>query len=430
VRSSWPPIEEPLLRERLAMDDEAFAVFMRDLRRSVPPRAFTPEVWATAIGYPWERPARSFLLDGDRVELLDDMEPEPRRALLAARERGPDGAARYPLLAFGSNGAPATLQRKFAHFDAAERRVLVLAGELHGFDVGAVAHPTAYGSMAASLFESPGTAVRAAVSMVSAAQLTQLCWTEIGYRFGRLDGVRFAADQDGLELATVFAYAARSGPSARTASPWRSPRSRPPGARSGRWGRRSCSAGPPRSCSGGRHRGGPRAADLRGPRRHPARGERAHRATGRPFAPAAGRPGVSRGVRHRFTHAGRIARVFDHVSLEVADLARSAAFYDALLGRLGIRRLHEGRRRSPTVASTRASGSPPGAGRPARPSGTSPSRRPAAPRSTPRTPPAWPRAARTPARPVPAPATGVATTRATCSTPTATASRSSPGGIE
>ncbi len=34
--------------------------------------------------------------------------------------------------------------------------------------------------------------------------------------------------------------------------------------------------------------------------------------------------------------------VFDHVCLEVGDLARSAAFYDALLGRLGVRRLHEG----------------------------------------------------------------------------------------
>ncbi len=34
--------------------------------------------------------------------------------------------------------------------------------------------------------------------------------------------------------------------------------------------------------------------------------------------------------------------MFDHVAFEVADLARSAAFYDALLARLGIRRLHEG----------------------------------------------------------------------------------------
>jgi catechol 2,3-dioxygenase-like lactoylglutathione lyase family enzyme len=33
--------------------------------------------------------------------------------------------------------------------------------------------------------------------------------------------------------------------------------------------------------------------------------------------------------------------MLDHVSLEVSDLARSAAFYDALFARLGVRRLHE-----------------------------------------------------------------------------------------
>lgn len=33
--------------------------------------------------------------------------------------------------------------------------------------------------------------------------------------------------------------------------------------------------------------------------------------------------------------------MLDHVSFEVADLARSAAFYDALFARLGIRRLHD-----------------------------------------------------------------------------------------
>ncbi|MCW3010649.1 MAG: hypothetical protein JWO90_1053 [Solirubrobacterales bacterium] len=211
MSAGWPPIEEPGLRERLAMDDAAFAAFMLEMRRSVPARRFTPEVWATAVGYPWERPARSYLLDGERVELLEALPAARRRALLEGRASGPDGGPRYPLLAFGSNGAPSTLQRKFAHLDASERRVLVLAGELRGFDVGAVAHPTSYGSMAASLFESPGTAVRAAVLMVTAVQLTQLCWTEIGYRFGRLDHVAFAADEDGLVLDAVFAYAARLG---------------------------------------------------------------------------------------------------------------------------------------------------------------------------------------------------------------------------
>jgi catechol 2,3-dioxygenase-like lactoylglutathione lyase family enzyme len=34
--------------------------------------------------------------------------------------------------------------------------------------------------------------------------------------------------------------------------------------------------------------------------------------------------------------------VLDHVGLEVADLARSAAFYDAVLGRLGGRRVVDG----------------------------------------------------------------------------------------
>src|SRR5829696_7722858 len=34
--------------------------------------------------------------------------------------------------------------------------------------------------------------------------------------------------------------------------------------------------------------------------------------------------------------------MIDHVGLEVADLARSAAFYDAVLGRLGARRLVDG----------------------------------------------------------------------------------------
>jgi catechol 2,3-dioxygenase-like lactoylglutathione lyase family enzyme len=34
--------------------------------------------------------------------------------------------------------------------------------------------------------------------------------------------------------------------------------------------------------------------------------------------------------------------MLDHIGLEVSDLARSAAFYDALFSRLGIRRVHEG----------------------------------------------------------------------------------------
>ena len=207
----WPPITEPLLLERLAMDDATFLAFIGGLWRALPPRRLTPELLATALSYPWERPSRSYELTSERVELLDEVEPGRRRELLDGAPRDPDGAPRYPLLAFGSNGAPATLARKLAHLPEPERTVLVLAGELHGFDVGAASHPTAYGAMPASLFESPGTAVRCAVLWVSAAQFTQLCWTEIGYRLGRLDGVAFAPDQAAEPLGSVLAYAARLG---------------------------------------------------------------------------------------------------------------------------------------------------------------------------------------------------------------------------
>lgn len=204
----WPPIAEPLLLERLGMDDEAFLAFIDQAFGSLPARPFTPELLATALAYPWERPERSYLLAGETVELLDDVDPERRDAVLRVRH---GATVRYPLLAFGSNGAPSTLARKLAHLPEEERRVLVLAGELQGFDVGASSHPTAYGSMPASLFESPGTAVRAAILWVSAAQVTQLCWTEIGYRLGRLDDIAFACDQPTGTIDAVFAFAARQG---------------------------------------------------------------------------------------------------------------------------------------------------------------------------------------------------------------------------
>lgn len=208
---SWPPITEPLLLERLGMDDTAFLAFIAQTFAALPPRRLTAAGMATALDYPWERPERSYVLTAETVALLDELEPARREALLAARALGPDAAPRYPLLAIGSNGAPATLARKLAHLPRAQRRVLVLAGELHGFDVGAAAHPTAYGAMAATLFESPGTAVRAAVLWVSAAQLTQLSWTEITYRLGRLDGVAFVPDQGSELIDGVLAYSSRWG---------------------------------------------------------------------------------------------------------------------------------------------------------------------------------------------------------------------------
>ena len=197
--SDWPPIAEPELLRRLGASDETFFTEVRVFFGAVGERDFTEQAYETALGYPWPRPPSSFLLDGEDVEHLDAWDP---------------GAAggRWPLLAFGSNGSPETLARKFAHLPADERRLPVLAGDLHDFDVGAAGHPTAYGSFPATLFASPGTALRAAVLWVTPAQLTALTWTEVSYRLGRLDGVRFEPDVTGApDVTHVLAYASRWG---------------------------------------------------------------------------------------------------------------------------------------------------------------------------------------------------------------------------
>jgi hypothetical protein len=167
----------------------------------------TPALLERALGYPWERPARSYLMRGTEVQLLEDLdEPEREKTIRAfARDR-------HPLLAFGSNAAPATLRIKFGHFpDEPDRTVLVVTGMLHDLDVGAAASPSVYGAVPAALFSSPGTAVRAAVLWVTPAQATQLTWSELTYRLGRLDQARFEVDEAHVEVDEVFGYVNRFG---------------------------------------------------------------------------------------------------------------------------------------------------------------------------------------------------------------------------
>lgn len=212
---TWPPITDPQLVHRMAMSDADFVDYLRTYTAALGPREHTPETYARALAYPFARPARSYLLTGDDVCELDRLtRPECDRILDAytGRDRANDHAtARFPLLAIGSNAAPAQLKLKFAHFTGADRDVLVLAGELHDFDVGASAHPTFYGAMPATIFPSPGTRMRAAILWVTAAQFTQLTWTEISYRLGRLEGVRFTGDDVGYEEDGVLVYVSRLG---------------------------------------------------------------------------------------------------------------------------------------------------------------------------------------------------------------------------
>jgi hypothetical protein len=206
--SEWPPIAEPELLARLAMEDEEFATFVRSLIVQLGPRPYDAAAFALAIGYPWARPPGSYRLHGVEVELLAEHGPAEREATIA-RLSGPD-SGRLPALAIGSNAAPEALRRKFAHFGAEDREVLALTGHLHDFDVGVAAQPTLYGSLPATLFPSPGTAVAATLLWLTPAQFTQLAWSEITYRLGRLRA-RFEVDETDAALDRVLVFVSRFG---------------------------------------------------------------------------------------------------------------------------------------------------------------------------------------------------------------------------
>jgi hypothetical protein len=207
--SEWPPIAERELLDRLAMDDRQFEKYMRDLVAKVPPRTYEVASLERALEYPWTRPAGSYKLTGAGVELLEDLTAEERERVRC--QFGSDSNGRLPVLAIGSNAAPATLVRKFAHFpEEGDRAVLALTGRLHDFDVGVAPQPTVYGSMPATLFPSPGTEVCATVLWVTPAQLTQLTWSELSYRLGRLR-TRFDADEGDTSFDEVLVFVSRFG---------------------------------------------------------------------------------------------------------------------------------------------------------------------------------------------------------------------------
>jgi hypothetical protein len=211
VSGAWPPpIAERELIERLALDDDGFRAYIGAFIAQVPRRTCDAAAFAWACAYPWERPAGSYLLGEDgRATPLSELRRRDRERAIE-RFSAPD-AGRVPLLAIGSNAAPETLQRKFAHFeDAGDRTVLGVTGRLHEFDVGFAAHPTFYGALPATIFPSAGTAVATTLLWVTPAQFTQLTWSELSYRLGRLR-TRFEVDHADERFDEVLVFVSRWG---------------------------------------------------------------------------------------------------------------------------------------------------------------------------------------------------------------------------
>ena len=114
-------------------------------------------------------------------------------------------AGRQPVLAHGSNRSPEQLARKFG----SDAEIPVTYGRLADYDVVYSAHMSQYGSIASTLYHTPGTAVRIAVNWLDADQLARMHETEgpSAYAYGRMAGVSLRLEsgpEEALNEATVY----------------------------------------------------------------------------------------------------------------------------------------------------------------------------------------------------------------------------------
>jgi hypothetical protein len=151
---------------------------------------------ARARDYPYPLPAHSYRWRGGKVL---DFDPAST-------------AGRVPVLAVGSNQAPAQLTRKFGQDPAQE--IPVQRCHLKDFDTVYSAHIASYGSVPAMLQAAPGATVTLFVNWLSEKQLAVMHPTELGsgnYHYGRLDDIDLTLEDGGGALQSVHAYISRRG---------------------------------------------------------------------------------------------------------------------------------------------------------------------------------------------------------------------------
>ena len=120
------------------------------------------------------------------------------------------------MLAYGSNGAPSQLARKYGDVPGAV--IPVLQAAVRDVDVVYSAHITRYGAIPATLAESHGTILRTSITWLSDRELEVMHESEMGsggavpgnYTFGRFE--RLSVVSRGLsENRKMSAYVSRFG---------------------------------------------------------------------------------------------------------------------------------------------------------------------------------------------------------------------------
>ena len=152
--------------------------------------------WATS--YPFGHPRESYLFSNGEARPLE-------RPAVAVR-------GRTPVIASGSNAAPSQLAKKYRDF-ARGTAIPVTRVEITDFDSVYNAHITAYGSVPATLFPSPGTVLETYITWLDDHELEIMHGTEqpgINYHFMELGDLSLEVEGIG-NLDTAFAYITVAG---------------------------------------------------------------------------------------------------------------------------------------------------------------------------------------------------------------------------
>lgn len=181
-------------RQERAIDDRRGDTVPVDGGSAGPAAGAAGEPLARALGYPYPAHGEDFLFrDGGARPLAPD---HPLDGLL-------------PVIAVGSNRAPAQLARKFAGMDV---EVPVTRLRARDVDVVHAAHLAGYGAVPATLAASPGTTVELWITWLDAASLAHMDATEaVGVNYDRVAVSLCWADSGPRSPGRALLYAARRG---------------------------------------------------------------------------------------------------------------------------------------------------------------------------------------------------------------------------
>ena len=148
-----------------------------------------------ARDYPYDSPRSSYLYSNEGIT---DFQSDQT-------------IGRTPVLAFGSNKAPAQLKRKFGHI--VDCFIPVEMVKLHDFDVVFSAHITSYGAIPAMLQHCPGVIVEIAITWLNDTQLQIMHESELyagNYSFAQLENLTINRGQK-LSSTSAYAYVGERG---------------------------------------------------------------------------------------------------------------------------------------------------------------------------------------------------------------------------